>query len=251
MNTGLRYWRCVRVALIAVACFGSTLAAQDTTAKRTDTSSAHAAEAAEQQYLAKRQAELNDIRVAERKLADLRAARIQLESRVESVAAKASEARASQLLLSHETTALRSLDSVLTASQDNLLTQRDRFLSLAEAVRRRAAAELIVVVRVDSSTQVQRIDHLSVQVDSAPAVVRNYSANAVDALNSGAVDQPYHSNVLPATHTISATALVNGASLTKSANVDVPADAVTYVQFAVRNGQLVLSTWSNRSATSP
>jgi hypothetical protein len=252
MNMGSRYWRRMGGALVALVSIGSTLAAQDTAAHRIpDTSSSHAAAAAEQEYLTKRQAELNDIRSAERKLAELRSERIKLESRVESVAAKASEARASQLLLSHETTALRSLDSVLTASQDNLLAQRDRFLSLGEAVRRRAAAELVVVIRVDSSAQVQRIDNISVQVDSAPAVVRHYTAGAVDALNAGAVDEAYHSNVLPATHTISATAVVNGASLTKAANVDVPTAAITYVQFAVRNGQLVLSTWSNRSGTSP
>lgn len=238
-------------ALVALVGIAPALAAQDSTARRPDTSSSHAAAQAEQEYLTKRQAELNDIRAAERKLAELRSERIKLESRVEAVAAKASEARASQLLLSHETTALRSLDSVLTSAQDNLLAQRDRFLSLGEAVRRRAAAELVVVIKVDSSGQVQRIDNLSVQVDSAPAVTRHYSAGAVDALNSGAVDEAYHSNVLPATHTIAATALINGVSVTKSANVDVPTSAVTYVQFAIRNGQLVLSTWSNHSGTSP
>jgi hypothetical protein len=170
---------------------------------------------------------------------------------VENVAAKASEQRANQLLLSRETTALRSLDSVLSASQDNLLAQRDRFLSLGEAVRRRAAAELIVMIRVDSSAQPQRFDAVSVQVDSTPAVTRRYSAGAIDALNSGAIDDLYHSNVLPATHVVSLTLSVNGTPLSKGAAVDVPTGAVTYVQFAVQNGQLVLSTWSSRSGTSP
>jgi hypothetical protein len=184
-------------------------------------------------------------------LAELRAERIKLESRVDSAAARASEQRVNELLLSHETTALRSLDSVLTASQDNLLAQRDRFLSLGESVRRRAAAELVVVIRVDSSVQAQHLDGVSVQVDSTPATARRYSAGAVDALNSGAIDEVYRSNVLPATHAVLLTASISGGTLTKAANVDVPTGAVTYVQFALRNGQLVLSTWSSRSGTSP
>jgi len=250
MNTAPRSrWRCIGGTVIALAAIGPALAAQDTTSHRADTASTGAG--MEQDYLAKRQSTLSDIRAAEHKLAELRTERIQLESRVENVAAKASEQRANELLLSHETTALRSLDSVLSASQDNLLGQRDRFLSLGEAVRRRAAAELIVVVRVDSSAQPQRFESVSVRVDSTPAVVRRYSAGAIDALNSGAIDDLYHSNVLPATHVVSLAVSVNGTPLTQTATVDVPTGAVTYVQFAVRNGQLVLSTWSSRSGTSP
>lgn len=250
MNTAARgRRRCLGGVVIALVTFGSALAAQDTTAHRADTASTGAG--AEQDYLAKRQTTLKEIQDAERKLAQLRTERIKLESRVDSVAAKASEQRASELLLSHETTALRSLDSVLTASQDNLLAQRDRFLSLGEAVRRRAAAELIVVVRIDSSAQPQRLDSVAVQVDSARAVVRHYTAGAVEALNAGAIDEAYRSNVLPATHTVAATVAVNGTSLTKAANVDVPTAAITYVQFAVRNGQLVLTTWSSHSDGSP
>jgi hypothetical protein len=244
-----RRWRRVGGLVLGLATFAPVLLAQDSTARRPDTASTGAG--AEQDYLSKRQSTLGDIRATERKLAELRTERIQLESRVESVAAKASEQRANELLLSHETTALRSLDSVLTASQDNLLAQRDRFLSLGEAVRRRAAAELVIVVRVDSSAQPQQFESASVQVDSTPAVVRRYSAGAVDALNSGAIDELYRANVLPATHVVSLAVTLNGTPSTKVTTVDVPTGAVTYVQFTVRNGQLVLSTWSSRSGTSP
>jgi hypothetical protein len=242
-------WRLVTGVLAALITIGASLSAQDTAARAPDTASTAAG--MEHEYLAKRQSTLSDIRAAEHRLAELRTERIQLESRVESVAAKASEQRANELLLVHETTALRSLDSVLTASQDNLLTQRDRFLSLGEAVRRRAAAELVVVVRVDSSVAGQRLDSLTVRIDSAPEIARRYSSTAVDALNAGAIDEVYHSNVLPATHAVWLAATVNGTTQTKAANVDVPTGAVTYVQLSIRNGQLVLSTWSSRSGTSP
>jgi|SRR5579862_4172748 len=235
--------------LLALLTIASTATAQDST-KRHVADTASTGKGAEEDYLAKRQSTMSDIRATERKLAELRTQRIQLESRVESVAARATEQRANELLLTHQTTALRSLDSVLTSSQDNLLAQRDRFLTLGEAVRRRAAAELVIIVRVDSSAQPQRFDSASVQVDSTPALVRRYSPGAIDALNSGAVDELYRANVLPATHVVSLAVFANGAPSLKGANVDVPTGAVTYVQFSVRNGQLVLSTWSSRSATS-
>ena len=175
---------------------------------------------------------MSDIKTAERKLAELRSERIALESRVDSVAVKATSKRASELLLSHETTALRSLDSMLTASQEVVLAPRDRFLSLgARLVRRRADAELVVVVRVDSGPGMQHVEGLTVQVDSAPAADRRYSDAANDALSAGAVDEVYHSNVLPATHAVTLTMSLNGSSQTKAASVDVPTGAVTYVQF--------------------
>jgi len=223
-----------------------SLGAQDSTAQAA-AGARDTASTPDRDYNTQRQATLNDIRTAEKKLADLRAERIELESRVEAVAVKAAQQRADELLLSHQTTALRQLDSLLTSSQDNLLLQRDRFLALGEAVRRRADAELIVLIRVDSAQVLQRVDSLAVQVDSAPAAARHYSMACNDALAAGAVDEVYHSNVLPATHAVTVMLQLDGRPVTKSANVDVPTGAVTYVQFAVRDGQLVLSTWTNRS----
>lgn len=235
---------CVSGAAAATA-FAPALSAQDTTRHTPDTTSS--ALPSEQDYSAKRQATMSDIKTAQRKLGELRSERIALESRVDSVAVKATQKRASELLLSHETTALRSLDSMLTASQEVLLAQRDRFLSLGEAVRRRADAELVVVVRVDSGPGTQHIEGLTVQVDSAPAADRRYSDAANDALGAGAVDEVYHSNVLPSTHAVTLTMSLNGSSQTRAASVDVPTGAVTYVQFTVHAGQLQLSTWINRS----
>ncbi|GEM_PF-680347 len=245
----------VAAALTAApaAAQGTTPApAQDTTPRRPDTASSAAAGAGtEREYLARRQAATQDIRQAQRKLAELRAERIHLESRVDSAAARATAQRASELLLSHETTALRSLDSVLTVSQDNLLAQRDRFLALADAVRRRAAAELVVLVRLDSTGAAGRLDSVVVQIDSAPATHRRYGPVALDALNAGAVDEVYDSNVLPATHAVTLSASLAGATISTGAAVEVPADAITYVQFAVHNGQLGLSTWTSRGNRSP
>jgi hypothetical protein len=244
-RVGLLLAAFVCVSVAAATAFAPALSAQDTTRHAPDTASSTLP--SEQDYSSKRQATMSDIKAAQHKLAELRTERIELESRVDSVAVKATQKRASELLLSHETTALRSLDSMLTASQEILLAQRDRFLSLGEAVRRRADAELVVVVRVDSGTGTQHVEGLTVQVDSAPAAERRYSNAANDALSAGAVDEVYHSNVLPSTHAVTLTMSLNGSSQTKAVSVDVPTGAITYVQFTVHAGQLVLSTWINRS----
>jgi hypothetical protein len=204
-----------------------------------------------QTYPERRKAILDDIKSSQRKLDDLRVERLQLESRVEAVAGKVAEQRVNALLMSRETYALRQLDSLLTVSQDVLLAQRDRFLTLGDAVRRRAGAELVIVFRADSaSTLAQRIDSASVRIDDGAGSSRVYSLLANSALASGAVDELYRSNVLPSPHTISVTVGLNGGTQTQSVRVDAAAGASTYVQFAVRNGQLVQTTWSNKDASS-
>ena len=233
--------------LVAVAIGGmlaepAGLRGQATTTRPPDTVSTEAS------YQAQRQATLRQIDVEQKELADLHAGRLQLESRIEVVAAKAAEQRTNELLMSHQTTALRQLDSVLTSSQDNLLGQRDRFLTLGVMVRERASAQLIVLMRVDSGQQVDRMDTMTLQIDSATATTRHYTPAAIDALNAGAVDQIYHSTVLPATHVVTVSASLNGQMQTRAVTVDVPAGAATYVQFAVHNGQLVQSTWTNRTS---
>ena len=202
-----------------------------------------------QTYSDRRKAILDDIKSSQRKLDDLRVERLQLESRVEAVAGKVAEQRVNTLLMSHETYALRQLDSLLTVSQDVLLAQRDRFLTLGDAVRRRAGAELIIVFRADSaSTLTQRIDSVSVRIDDGAGATRAYSLLANSALASGAVDELYRSNVLPSPHTVAVTVGLNGGTQSQSVRVDAAAGASTYVQFAVRNGQLVQATWSNKDS---
>jgi hypothetical protein len=233
-------------AMLAQASAGA--GAQKPSTQIADTSSTPGS--SEHEYLAKRQSTLDDIRNAERQLAQLRSERIRLESRVDSAGARAAAQRAQDLLMLRETSALRGLDSVLSSAQDNLLAQRDRFLLLGEAVRRRAAAEMVIVVRVDSGGHPAVVDSLAVQVDSAPPTVRRYSLAAMDALNAGAYDEIYHADVLPTTHTVTLSISINGSAQQSVVTVDVPTGTVTYVQCAIRAGQPVLSTWSRRSSSS-
>lgn len=235
----------VQAAVLCVALMGGgSLGAQNAPTSAPPP----ARDTAGQPYSVRRQEVLKDIKASQQKLDELRVERLKLEARVEAVASKAAEQRANTLMMSRETYALRQLDSLLTVSQDNLLAQRDRFLSLGEAVRRRAGAELVVVFRADSSTQLQRIDSVKVEIDDGIGAERHYSLVASGALGNGAIDELYRSNVLPASHAVALTVAVNGAPQTQTVHVDAAAGAITYVQFTLRNGQMTQATWANRDA---
>ena len=56
-------------------------------------------------------------------------------------------------------------------------------------------------------------------------------------------------DVLPTSHTVTMQVSVEGQTLTQTVNVAAAEQSVTYVQFAVRNGQLVPTTWTSRGTT--
>ena len=203
---------------------------------------------AQQAYKNRREQLVKELQNAQKAVAEIRGERVQLQTRIENVIAEALRQRAATLMLSNETKALNQLDSVLTLSQDNLLAQRDRFTLIGDAVRRRTGAVLVVLLRADS-TQNQLIQTASLSVDNAQAEQRSYSVTANSALSMGAVDQLYRANVLPTTHTVTLNTIVNNQPVSTTMTVSVPTESVTYVQFAVRNGQVVQTTWTSRGTT--
>jgi hypothetical protein len=153
--------------------------------------------------------------------------------------------RAQALLMSNEQTALQQLDALLATSQTNLTAQRDRFATLSEAVSARSGATLVVLLRADSS-QAQTVQSAVVTVDSVASPARTYSDKAAGALTRGAVDQLFRAAVVPSNHAIAVQITVDGRTVTGSTTVPAARQAVTYVQFAVRNGQVTSSTWTSR-----
>ena len=204
--------------------------------------------AGQQAYRTKREQLLKELEQTQDQLSDIRNQRVQLQTRIEAVIAQMMRDRAQALLLANETTALQQLDAILTSSQDNLLAQRDRFLTIGDAVRRRSGAVLVVLLRADSSAQ-QQLTGAVLTLNGAQVENRTYSVAASNALNVGAVDQVYRSNVLPTSHTVAVTVTVNGQPVTQNVTVSAAPEAVTYVQFAVRNGQVTPTTWSSRGTT--
>lgn len=202
----------------------------------------------QQAYKNRREQLVKELQNAQKAVAEIRGERIQLQTRIERVIAEALRNRAATLMLSNETRALNQLDSILTMSQDNLLAQRDRFQLIGDAVRRRTGAVLVVLMRADS-TQNQLIQTATLTVDDAPSESRQYSVTMNSALALGAVDQLFRANVLPTTHTIVLNAMVNNQPVSQTVTVNVPSESVTYVQFAVRGGQIQQTTWSSRGTT--
>ena len=198
----------------------------------------------------RRRAELvRELETTQERLSELRGQRVQLQARIENVLAAELERRAQQLMMTTERDALMQLDAILTSSQDNLIAQRERFRSLGDAVRRRTGSMLVIMLRADSALQSQTIGDARVEVDGAVAGSRTYSPTANEALKLGAVDQLYRSEVLPTRHSVRLQATVNGQLVAQTVDVNTDGETVTYVQFAVRNGQLVLTTWTSRGTT--
>jgi hypothetical protein len=162
--------------------------------------------------------------------------------------AQAMQERAQALLLSNETTSLQQLDALLATSQDNLSAQRDRFAALSDAVAARSGATLVILLRADSSSQPQNVQSAVVMVDSLASQPRTYNTKASGALARGAVDQLYRAPVVPSDHAVSVQITVDGRTLTGSTKVPVSRQAVTYVQFVVRNGQVTSTTWTGQGS---
>lgn len=203
------------------------------------------AQAADATYKAKRDQLSKELEETQKALADARGQRVQLQARLESLIAQAMQERAQALLLSNEQTALQQLDAVLSTSQNNLLAQRERFATLSDAIGARTGATLVVLLRADSS-QAQVVQSAVVTVDSVGGEPRTYSGAASGALTRGAVDQLYRAPVVPTDHVVAIQVTVDGRTLTGSVNVPAARQSVTYVQFAVRNGQVTSSTWTSR-----
>ena len=198
-------------------------------------------------YKARRERLAKELDATQKALVEAKGQRAQLQARVESLIAQAMQERAQALLLSNEQTSLQQLDALLATSQDNLNAQRDRFSALSDAVAARSGATLVILLRADSS-QSQNVQSAVVTVDSVAAQPRTYNAKASGALARGAVDELYRAPAVPSDHAVAVQITVDGRTLTSTTTVPVARQAVTYVQFIVRNGQVTSSTWTGQGS---
>ncbi|HEY9517430.1 MAG TPA: hypothetical protein VIQ74_17345 [Gemmatimonadaceae bacterium] len=238
----------VALALLPVlALGGGTLdAQQDSSARVSDSTSMWQNQRA---YETKRAELVDQLRATQAQLSELRSERVNIEARVDNAYAESMERRARILLLSPEQSALLQLDSMLAGAQVHMLEQRDRMQALGEAVRRQSGAVLVVLLSAESVPAGGLAD-VQVTIDRSASAARGYSAIAIDALEHGAVDELYRGEVLPTSHLVSVSASIGGQQMVRRTKVAVPEGVVTYVQFSVRDGQLVPSTWTSQG-TSP
>jgi TolA-binding protein len=216
-------------------------------AQQTDSMQADSA-AQQQAYENRRGALVKELQSTQDKLSDLRSQRVRLEARIENVLAETMQRRTQQLLVSKEETALLQLDGVLANAQDNMVAQRDRMRALGDAVKRRAGAVLVITLRADSAGP-ESLGNATLSIDNVVASTRTYTQATQQALQTGAVDPLYRSEVLPSTHTVELMLMLGGKPITQGLNVNALTETVTYVQFTVRNGQLVPTTWTSRGTT--
>jgi hypothetical protein len=202
----------------------------------------------QQAYEARRAELVKDLQQAQDQLGDVRAQRVRVEARIDNVIAQTTEQRAQQLLMSGDLNALLQLDAVLAQAQENMTAQRDRMAALGDAVRKRSGAVIVVSFRADS-TPLGSVAGLQLQIDNAPAATRTYSAVSQGALQKGAVDELYRAEVLPTVHTVQATVTLGGQPAMAALNVQSNANVVTYVQFSVRDGKVVQSSWTSQGTT--
>lgn len=196
-----------------------------------------------------RRAELiKELQQTQDQLGALRSERVRLEARIDNAMARSTQQRTQQLLMSNEQNALLQLDAVLATSQETMAAQRDRMHSLGEAVKHRSGAVLVVMLRADSGQTVQ-LGSAELKVDDGPPSQRTYTAVAQGALQQGAVDMLFRSEVLPTPHTVRLSVAIGGQPITQSISVDAKGETVTYVQFAVRGGELVPSSWTSQGTT--
>ncbi|HET7621433.1 MAG TPA: hypothetical protein VFK39_05970 [Gemmatimonadaceae bacterium] len=241
-------WRLFIGALSVLTWGGGALAAQnpDTTGAGVDTTSMWE----NQRVYEERRAQLvQQLHEAQSELSNLRSDRVRVEARVDNVYAQALEQRARTLLMSPEQSALLQLDSMLASAQDRMQDQRERMQALGDAVRRRSGAVLVVLLGADSLPD-GGLGDVKIVLDSSGTIARSYSQLAIEALQHGAVDEIYRGEVLPTSHDVWITATLGGAPVERRVSVAVKEGTVTYLQFSVRNGQLVPSTWTSRG-TSP
>lgn len=230
-----RYWWAVLIGLVAAPV---TARAQDPVPP-----------VIQQAYEERREQLLREAEEVERRLTELRRSRVMLQARVEAAIAEDLRQRSEALMMSDQMSALQSLDSMLVQSRDNLASQRDRFEALGEAVRRRTGAMVVVLLRADSSSSQQALGDGTLQINGAPVATRAYNEQMNQALTMGAVDELYRADVLPTRHSLQLQITVNGQPMTQTLEVDAQGETVTYVQFAIRNGQIVPRTWTARGTT--
>ena len=198
-------------------------------------------------YKERREQLSKELEQTEKALAGVKGERAQVEARLERLIAQTMQDRSQALLLTNEQTALQQLDALLATSQTNLTAQRDRFAGLSGAIGGRSGAILVVLLRADSS-QAQTVQSAVVSVDNVSSDPHTYSALASGALARGAVDEVYRAPVIPSDHAIAIQVTVDGRTLSGTAKVPAAQQAVTYVQFSVRNGQVTSTSWAGRGS---
>lgn len=173
--------------------------------------------------------------------------RFALEAKLEKQLAIEISARAKTLAMGTEVDALQRLELLLDSAQARLLVQRDRIRLLRDATDQAQRGSLVVLVRADSlpSGDVAAV----LRIDGAEVKTATYAPERAKALVAGAADEVYRAEVNAAQHRVSVQIAGRGLRVDQTITISAVPLQVTYVEFALRGGRLVSSTWTNKAAT--
>lgn len=169
--------------------------------------------------------------------------RLALEARLEKELAGEIASRAKGLSMSTEVNALQRLEGLLDSAQARLLVQRDRIRLLKDEALATDKAVLVVLVRADAlpSGDVSAV----LTLDGAVAKRVTYKPEQAKAIAAGAADELYRADIQPADHRVIVQLSGRGLTANQTMSIPVSAKHVTYVEFALKSGKLVASTWTN------
>ena len=173
--------------------------------------------------------------------------RLELEARLERELSLEIAQRAQMLAMGGEVGALQRLELLLDSAQARLLVQRDRIRLLGDAARTPGASVLVVLLRMD---KVPPGDVGAVlMLDGNQAGTRTFGVEQAKSLAAGAAEELYRGEVPPSSHRV--LLQVAGTGLNSGATIDVPAapQLITYVEFSLRGGTLVATTWTSASSS--
>ena len=172
--------------------------------------------------------------------------RLELEARLERELAAEIAQRAQQLAMGGEIGALQRLEQLLDSAQARLLVQRDRIRLLGDAARTPGASVLVVLLRMDQ-VPVGELGTV-LMLDGNQAGTRTFGAEQTKTLGAGAAEELYRGEVPPSSHRL--LLQVAGKGLNTGATIEVPSapQQITYVEFSLRNGTMVATTWTSSSS---
>ena len=173
--------------------------------------------------------------------------RIALEAALEKQIATGIAERAKNLAMSNEAGALQRLETLLDSAQARLLVQRDRIRLLRDAATQTDKAILVMLLRVDAIPG----DELAVvvMVDGEQQKVVTITADRAKALFAGAADELYRAEITPVEHKIVVSVAGRGFSAGETITLPAAPREVRYVEFALKGGKLVPTTWTSRTST--
>jgi hypothetical protein len=172
--------------------------------------------------------------------------RLALEAALERQLATGIAERARNLAMSDEAGALQRLETLLDSAQARLLVQRDRIRMLRDAATQTDKAVLVILLRADALPEGEL--GAVVMLDGFQQKVVTVTPERARTLLAGAADELFRGEVTPEEHKIVVTIAARGLSAGETVTLPTAAREVRYVEFALKNGRLVPTTWTSRSS---